>query len=151
MVRALVVASCAAMLTLIGATPASAFMGPWLPAFDVSATGQSASRPKVVVAPDGTTSVAWSSGVLQAATRPPGGVFSLPVDISPPGEVVSEPYLASAPDGTVVAVWQRTVGADTVIRASTRQPGGAFGVPIDVSSSSGKALNPQIAIALDGT
>ena len=136
-----------------GAAP----QGPWaLPAGDLSATGGSAGNPQIAIAPDGSTTAVWyrfngTHTIIQAATQPPGGAFGLPVDLSATGQNANTPQIAIAPDGSATAVWDRYDGTNNIIQASTRPPGGAFAVPVDLSAIGRNAIDPQIAIAPDGS
>ncbi len=132
--------------------PGGAFGAP----VDLSATGQDAGFPQLAVAADGTTTVIWprSNGtnyIVQASTRPPGGTFGAPIDLSATGQNAGPVQLALAADDTTTVVWLRSNGTNNIVQASTRPPGGAFGAPIDLSASGQDALNPQVAVAPDGT
>jgi len=123
---------------------------------DLSAPGQNANSPQITTAPDGTATAVWhrsngANNIIQAATRPPGGSFGTPVDLSAPGQSAFRAQITTAPDGTATAVWYRSNGANDIIQASTRPPGGSFGAPVDLSAGGQNAEAPQIAIAPDGT
>lgn len=123
--------------------------------------GQNAVDARVAFAPDGTAIAVWTRSdgtalVIEASTRPPGGVFAPPTALTPSIAVrdAGAPQVAFGPDGTATAVWQRFDGVATVIEASTRPPGGTFTPAVVVSppSSPGQgATNPQVAVAEDGT
>ena len=132
--------------------PAGSFGAP----VDLSAPGQGASVPQIATDPGGTTTVVWSrfdgrNSIVQAATRPAGGIFGVPVDLSAPGQSAFAPHVATDPDGTTTAVWQRYNGSNFIIQAATRPPGGIFGTPVDLSASGQNAQNARIAAAPDGT
>ena len=127
-------------------------------AIDLPVVVRNLTSPQITTAPDGTVTVVtvvWRGrdGVIQAVTRPPGGSFGAPVDLSDPGQVSAlNPQITTAPDGTTTAVWRRSDGANSVIQAATRPPGGSFGAPVDLSDPGQvSALNPQITTAPDGT
>ncbi|MGB0120567.1 MAG: hypothetical protein WBP55_06415 [Solirubrobacterales bacterium] len=125
------------------------------PAVDLSTSGQDANTPQITTAPDGTATAVWrrysgSFEIIQAATRPPGGSFGIPVDISAPGHDAYSPQIVASPDGTFSAVWRRSNGSNSIIQASTRPPGGAFGLPSDLSAPGQSATTPQVASSLDG-
>ena len=122
---------------------------------DLSAPGGGGSSPQVATAPDGTATAVWvrydgANDSIQAATRPPGGSFGLPVDLSAPAPPAIDlaPQITTAPDGTATAIW---IGANSIIQAATRPPGGSFGAPVDLSDPGRNASFPQIATAPDGT
>jgi hypothetical protein len=103
------------------------------------------SEPRVASGPSGETVVLWSSSFcqsfpcnyeLQAATRPPGGLFGAPELVAVPdqsgylprGLAAGQVQIAS--DGTVVALWSEgslcmyCYGAD--VKAARRPPGQRF-------------------------
>jgi hypothetical protein len=123
---------------------------------NLSATGQDNDRPQVATGPEGTATVVWrrsdgTNTIIQAATRPPGGVFGAPITISTIGQDAQAPQIATASDGTATAVWFGNVGGNFIIQAATRPPGGAFGAPVELSAIGQNAFNPQIAVGPDGT
>ena len=148
-----------ALVLLAFAAPAVAVpQGPWvLPAADLTATGQNASKTQIAIAPDGAATAVWTRNnganfIVQAATRPPGGSFGAAVDLSAPGPGAFNPQIAIAPDGAAVAVWSRlSDDADVIAQAATRPPGGSFGAAVDLSAPGQGADQPQVAIAADGT
>jgi len=124
-------------------------------AVDLSATGQSAFDPRIAIAPDGTATAVWqrfngANNIIQAAARPSGGSFGAPVDLSATGQDAFRPQIEIAPDGTATAVWYRSNGANFIVQAATRPPGGSFGAAVDLSATGQGAFDPQIAIAPDG-
>ena len=114
--------------------------------------------PQITTAPDGTTTAIWyrsdeTSFGIQTSTRPPGGSFGPPVDVTAGGPIGfdPDPQITTALDGTTTAVWTSSDGAIDTVQASTRPPGGAFGVPVDLSASGLNAVLPQITAGPDGT
>ncbi|MBN8866734.1 MAG: hypothetical protein J0H98_04210 [Solirubrobacterales bacterium] len=123
---------------------------------DLSEAGEGAHAPQIAVAPDGTVTAVWvrsdgSKDIVQAATRPPGGAFGAPVNISAGGQYAQAPQVAVAADGTATVIWVRSNGANDIVQAATRPPGGAFGAPVDLSAAGQSAYIPQVAFAPDGT
>ena len=130
--------------------------GPFGTPVNLSATGQQSYSPQVTSAPDGTTTAVWKrySGtdfIIQAAIRPPGGSFGTPVDLSATGQPSDEPQVSAAPDGTTTAVWRRSNGANYIVQAAIRPPGGSFGAPVDLSVAGLQSEDPQVTTAPDGT
>ncbi len=110
----------------------------------------------MAIAPDGTGTVVWerfdgATQIIQARTRPSGGSFGTAEDLSAPGQNAQLPQIAASPDGTMTAVWVRDNGANEIIQAATRPPGGSFGPPVNLSLPGRSAFNPQISTAPDGT
>ena len=123
---------------------------------DLSASGQDAESPQIAIAADGTATAVWSiwngsTYIVQASTRPPGGVFGSPIDLSFADQDAQDPQIATAPDGTTTSVFRSNDGSDDIAQAVTRPPGGSFGTPVDLSATGDDARDLQIAIALDGT
>ena len=156
----LVLAAMVGLLMGLALSPsfAHAFpQGPWqLPAVNLSAPDRDAYVPQIAIAPDGSATVVWEAYdgldyVIQASTRPPGGPFGAPVNLSTPGQDADDSRIATAPDGTATAVWSRSNGANAIIQASTRPPGGSFGAPVNLSAAGQNAVNAKIAVAPDGT
>jgi len=126
-----------------------------LPASNISAAGQNATRTQTAIAPDGAATAVWrrfngTNFIIQAATRPPGGSFGAAVNLSATGQSAFAPQIAIAPDGAATAVWYRDNGTNDIIQAATRPPGGSFGAAVDLSATGQNAFDPQIAIAPDG-
>ncbi len=123
---------------------------------DLSAIGASAFFPGVTAAPDGTTTAIWMrqgpDRVTQAATRPPGGSFGAPADVSGAGVDTFDPKVAAGPDGTVTVVWETVFENPQKIQATTRAPGGQFGLPVVLSSEETglDSTSPEVAIGPDG-
>ncbi len=132
--------------------PGGTFSAP----FDLSVAGQDANYPQVAVAADGTTTVVWdrfdgANTIVQASTRPPGSTFAAPVDLSATGQNAKNPQVAVGVDGSTTVVWDRNNSANTIVQASTRPPGGTFAAPVDLSATGQDAVDPQVAVAADGT
>ncbi|MGA7435462.1 MAG: hypothetical protein WBW44_07540, partial [Solirubrobacterales bacterium] len=61
------------------------------------------------------------------------------------------PQVAIGPDGTATVIWRGSAGAEYIVQAATRPPGGSFGTPADLSAAGEDAEGQQIAIGPDGT
>jgi hypothetical protein len=152
------IAILASALLAIAAATAVAVMGPWrLPAADISPAGLDATAPAVAVGPDGAAVAAWSQavpggGLVQAATRPPGGAFGPPEDLSAFTGLGRDPQVAIGPDGTAFVVWLETISGINVIRARVREAGQAqFGPPVTLSDPAAVALPARLGVGPDGT
>lgn len=123
---------------------------------DLSAGGPDAHIPQVAVGQDGTATVVWSrtsgpNAVVQARTRSPGGVFGPAVNVSSSGRQDYVMGVAVAPDGATTVVWEEADGPNWTVYANTRQAGGAFGAPVQLSSSaSGGEPMPRLVAGGDG-
>ena len=127
---------------------------------NLSAAGGDADRPRIAVAGDGTATAVWHRQVgaafrIQSATRPPDGAFGSPLTLSEPGAApvgnAFSPRIAVGPDRTATVVWRRFDGANEIVQASTRVPGGAFATPVDLSAAGQSGKLPDIAFAPDSS
>ena len=147
----------AALFALAASSAPASPQGPWLlPAVDLSATGQFASQPQITTAADGSATAVWtrnngSNFIIQAATRPPGGSFTAPVDLSATGQNAFLPRITTATDGSATTIWSRFNGSNNIIQAATRPLGGSFTAPVDLSATGEDASQPQITTAADGS
>jgi hypothetical protein len=144
----------AAALALFCASGAAAAPLPLAPV-DLSAGGQDAAGPQIAVDPAGDAVAVWSrfngaNQIVQAASRPAGGVWSGAVDISVAGGDAVEPQVAIDGSGNAVAAWSRNGGLRTVVQAATVAAGGGWSAPADLSNPEGSATTPQVAIDADG-
>jgi hypothetical protein len=142
------------LFALAAIVPVPAYATPtFLSAINISAAGQDAFEPQVVVDPSGNVIAVWtrfdgSNLRIQSATRTPSGPWSTPVSISDPGFDASTPRVAVDPSGNVLAVWTRNFGATNRIQASYRLAGGSFGAPVTVSSPGG--TDPSVSMDNSG-
>lgn len=125
--------------------------GSWSSAVMLSAVGEDAVHPLVVVDASGNALVIWSSfnstqdvQTLSATLLPFGGSWTTPIQISSPSESVMKvppildvpPYQLFTNDGGVaVAVWASEIGNDLLIRTSTFNSGtsGVWSPPTSLS------------------
>lgn len=115
----------------------------------------SAGRPSVATGPDGATTLVWSRTIgsvstVEQSTRQPGGSFAPPVRISTAGQNAVDPRIAIGADGTAGIVWRRFDGANDIIEAAIRPPGGSFGAPTTLSGPGQSASDARIAIGRNG-
>ena len=86
-------------------------------------------------------------GAVRAAIKPPGGSFAPAVDLATDVPTVDDiPRVAMNASGMAVAAWSKRVGANTIVQASTRPPGGAFGPAINLSAAGRNAITPRVAV-----
>jgi hypothetical protein len=125
------------------ALPASAAPG-WTATNTLSEAALSL-HAKVDVAMDavGDTMVVWcelrgATESVEAAWRPAGGSFGIPVGVSPVGLEAADPVLAMDPQGDATVAWvSRRFGSyeyEGFIEAAWAAPGGAFGTPVEVGT-----------------
>jgi len=121
----------------------------FLSAINISAAGEDAFEPQVVVDGSGNVHSVWtrSDGThfrIQYATRTPGGAWSTPVNLSDPGESASQPQIDVDASGNVLVVWSRSDGTDLRIQATYKPAAGSFSTPVNVSDPGFSANEPQI-------
>ena len=122
---------------------------------DVSAAGLQGQPPGVAIDDAGDAIVVWrqttaAGSLAQAASRPAGGLFSPPADLSATGQV-SGAQVRTNGAGETAVVWTHVDAANnTIVQASTRPPGGAFSVPVDLSVAGRDAIDPQVALDAAG-
>ncbi len=134
--------------------------GTWSTPVDL-AKGRSIWSPQLAVDPAGNATAVWrssdvSTSVVQAATRPVGGTWSAPVELSVDtsvdlGQKPELPQIDVDADGTATAVWSHDPGSHQyVVQTATREPGGAWSPPADLSAAGTSARTPQVAVAPSG-
>lgn len=127
--------------------------GTWGVGLNLSPAGQNARSPHVAMDPAGDTIATWrrydgSNYVIQAATRPLGGSWSI-ATLSAPGQSARQPAVAISINGVGAAVWRRYDGTNDVIQADVFS-GGAWGAPVTLSDDSQGAFDPHVAVDGNG-
>jgi hypothetical protein len=122
----------------------------------LSASGAHAFEPRVAMAPGGTAVVVWyrAEGIynrIQAAVRPPGGVFGPVQTLSGAGQGAFDPQVAMDANGGAVVVWRRSDGVRFRIETAIAPPAGPFGSPQVLSAAGADAFDPQVAVNAGGT
>jgi PKD domain len=125
--------------------------GTWEPAVELSASGEDAEEPAVSVDPAGDAVAVWtrsdgSDDIVQAVTRPAGGVWQSTVDLSATGSNASRPHVTLDAAGDAVAVWERFNGANEIVQAAGRQAGGTWQAPTNLSEASEDAEEPAVSV-----
>ena len=138
--------------------------GSWSVPQDLSTAGEKASRPEVAIDARGDAVAVWQRLTLaatffvdaryavQASTRPAGGSWSsVPQDLSTADQNAYEPQVALDAQGDAVAVWTKQIRSSVrVIQASTRPVGKSWGAAEDLSSDTGNADDPRVALGGQG-
>ena len=120
---------------------------------DTSATAEAA----LVVRPGASVVVAWPRTVgglwsLSTSMRTATGSWSTPVDLSSGSPVMpGRPRLAV--DGSILttAVWSVSDGARWTVRAASAPLSGTWAAPVTVSPTDQDAVDPDLAVAGNGT
>jgi len=87
---------------------------------------------------------------VEAAYRPKGGPFAPAFTVSDPGENGGYARVAFDKKGNGLAVWERSDGANWLIQAALRPPGGAFGPADTISTPGADSVDPHVAIDKKG-
>jgi PKD domain len=135
--------------------------GDWSGPTPVSPTGIDAERPQLAVDPAGNAVAIWArlsatESIIESASHPAAGSWSEPTQLSAAarsatGNDASQPQIAVDPAGNAVAIWRSVNGPNTTIIESASHPvGGSWSAPIGLSSASGSAFEPQIALDPSG-
>lgn len=134
--------------------------GTWSAPVSISKAGHRLVQdPQIAVSPQGEATAIWqrSNGsclVVQGATRPPGGVWSRPVDITTGhGRGGQNLQLGVDSWGNATAIWEgydTRPGPNFAIQAAKHPPGGAWSRPTDISRWTNGLGEPQIAVDPQG-
>jgi hypothetical protein len=145
--RGLILALGAMLLAAPAAHATPTFLSP----VDVSAAGQDAYEPQVVVDPSGNSLMVWtrwdgSNLRIQARSRAADGTSGPVASISTAGRDAFEPQVALDGAGNAIAVWTQYDGARSRTHAAFRPAGGSFGGDQTISSGGQDAIAPQISL-----
>ncbi len=138
----------------------TATLGPGAASFgpveNLSVANDDSESPRVVIGPDGTTTVAWEReagavDIAESSTRPPDGDFGPAEVLSGPATSLNSVVPAAGPNGAATVTWVELSGADFRVHAATRPAGGSFGAPELLSPAAFEAIEADVAIGPDGT
>jgi hypothetical protein len=129
--------------------------GIWSAPTSISASrqGMHVAEPQIAIAPSGEAVAVWGlqkfenkheypHRVIQAASRPPGGIWSAPATISTGVNTANEPQIAIDDAGEAVAVWRQF----PFVESASRPPGGAWSAPSKLSEKRRSGDFPDLAI-----
>ena len=140
----------------IQASTRSAEGGAWSAPVNISAAGQSAFTPRVVLDASGRATAIWtrsdgSNSIVQSRTKAAGGGWSLfVVPLSAPGLSAAAPQIAVDGSGNATVVWSRSNGSHDIVQATTRVGTGAWSAPVNLSVAGQNADSPAIAVDPQG-
>lgn len=122
---------------------------------DLSQGDAAGSDPHVAVDAQGDASAVWSIGigehdVVQVASRPAGGPWQTAVDLSEASESAYVPDVAMDSAGAALALWDIHSGEHWIVQAAARPSAGEWQAPVDLSSASEDAYQPQMALNPEG-
>ncbi|HEY0279594.1 MAG TPA: hypothetical protein VGC32_15120 [Solirubrobacterales bacterium] len=136
--------------------------GSWSePPTRLSADAQDAFVPQVAVDPGGDAVVVWQQArdqfgnyVIDAATRPAGGIWSYAPTPLSTDQSAYEPQVAVDASGEAVAVWEgtneKTGSYPMVVEAATLVSGGTWSDPTPLSADTQNARSPEVAVDARG-
>ena len=112
---------------------------------------QNAERPQIAVDAAGDAVAVWARSnsthlVVEAATHPTGGGWSLPSKLSDEAQSAFNARVAIDAVGDAVAVWERSNGTHEVIEATRHPAGGNWSAPNKLSDEAQTAAEPQVAV-----
>src|SRR5882672_233793 len=139
----------------------------WLAPVDVSAVGEHAGVPQVVLDSAGNATAVWdrrngTDTVVESAYRPAGKGWKAPVDLSsadgndgeayPGAHNAQSPRIAVDGHGNVTVVWERYGGTNRLlVQAVYRPAGGDWGAPVDIGEvKTMSAPEPWVAVDAAG-
>jgi PKD domain len=142
---------------LVAVFAGSAVAAPtWLPAQNLSIPPTTGTPGGSKVASDaiGESFATWfrtdgTNTRVQLASHGPGLPWSAAGDLSPAGQDANPPGLSLSGTGFGAIAWAESDGAHVVVMVSRRAPGGAFGAPETISSTSIDAAGTAPAVAVD--
>jgi uncharacterized repeat protein (TIGR01451 family) len=129
--------------------------GSWSSPTDLSESGQNAAQAQVAIDRAGDVIAIWerSNGtntIIQAASRPAGGAWSVPENLSAAGQSATGPQVAVNGGGDTIAVWTRSNGTNLIVQVTDRLAAGSWSTPIDLSETGQNAAIPRIALNANG-
>ena len=127
--------------------------GMWSTPVDIS-SGNVASRPQIVMDPEGNAIVMWLGfdSVQSAVRLASNGMWQQSVEVSAidlaAGGSPGAPALAVDGLGDVVTAWSSTIGSGSnhVVQAATLPAGGTWQTPVDLSEAGLDAGSPDVAL-----
>jgi hypothetical protein len=149
----------ALLAAAVAASPAGAVFGP---PFNLSAAGQNAFIPQVVVDADGDAVFTWegSDGTnarAQIRARSAGGALSAVQNLSAAGQDAFSPGVAIDADGDTVFTWVRQDGTTDCggvgcfrVQARARSAAGDLSAVQNLSAAGQDAFTPRVAVGGDG-
>ena len=129
--------------------------GSWQPAVNLSEAGQSAERPQLAMDTQGDAVAIWERNngteqIIQAASRPAGGVWQPAANLSEGGHSASFPQVAIDSKGDAVGVWNRYNGANEVIQGASRPASGGWQGPVNLSEPGQNTYQPDVSMDAQG-
>ena len=130
--------------------PASASAA-WTAPVDISAAGDDAYDPRVAVALDGDSVMAWqrSDGVnqrIEAVTMTETGALGPVQVLSAAGEDAIDPRVGVDDDGNGVIAWERYDGSNWRVQVTTLSETSVVGATQTLSAAGNQNLDPEVAV-----
>lgn len=117
----------------------------------LSAAGQDAQTPRIVMNGDDQTVIVWSRSngfnqIVQKSWLMIGEKWSTSTDLSAAGQDAIDPQVAMNDAGQIVFVWTRSNGTHTIVQAATTVYGVEPTSVVDLSDAGQNAISPQVAM-----
>lgn len=130
--------------------------GTWTAPATLSAEGQPARTPDVVVDASGRVTATWARRDagwfrVQASSRNADGTWTTPDTISEPGRDASDPLLAVGASGVLAVAWQGSDGLNPRTQVSTRAPGAPWSGASKVSPAGKDAGGHDVSVSPSGS
>lgn len=113
-------------------------------------------EPDVTVDSSGDAVIAWhdeiegEGEVIEAATRPLGGEWSIPVRVSALGSGLFGPRVGIDEEGRATAIWRHRTGSLWVVEAAERPSAGSWTTPATISTSGERVFAADLAVTPKG-
>ncbi|MEO6512113.1 MAG: PKD domain-containing protein [Nocardioides sp.] len=131
--------------------------GAWTAPTDLPGTTTAAAQASLVLRPGSTAVVAWprlvgGSWSMSAAIRATSGAWGAPVDLAAGSTVMpGPPRMGIDGSGVTTAVWSGSDGGRWTVRSASTPLTGAWSAPVTLSSTDQDAVDPDVAVAGNGT
>jgi PKD domain len=126
----------------------------------LSEKGHSAIDPQVAFDSQGDALAEWTiagpygaateESVIQASSKPAGGMWQTPADLSAPGQEAYVPQLAMDSQGDALALWDLHSGEHRTVQVAMRLAGSAWQQAADLSEPDENAYHPELVMDAQG-
>lgn len=131
------------------------FGNSWSIPVDISAVDADAFESEIAVDANGNILAVWyqmagSDVLIQSASLPFEGTWTIPVTLSSAGVTSYDPRVAFDAAGNAIVVWDRDNGYDMIIQAAMLPVGGVWSEPYTLSTNGQGTIFPRIAVDSTG-
>jgi hypothetical protein len=136
-------------LACLSSVPVAGAASEWSAPVTVSRAARGLGSPDVAIDPQGDAVAVWegSGGAIESAFKLAGSDWQSPTTLPSAVQGVFHPQVALDGAGNAVAVWDAWLGGEeTVIQSSSRPAGGTWSAPVDLSGTTERATNAELAM-----